>query len=210
MRIHDISIPISSTMPTYPGDPKVSVTPMLQIANGDSANVSQLSMGDHSGTHLDPPIHFIPGGKTVDQLDLTILYGPVRVVDLTQVAGVITPQDLETARISPDTVRVLFKTRNSQLWGMPGFAQDYVGVSWEGAQWLVEHGIVLVGIDYLSIEAFDAVQPNTHHTLLSAGVIILEGLNLRDVVPGDYTVACFPLRIQNGDGGPVRAVLIEP
>jgi arylformamidase len=210
MKIHDISIPISAHMPTYPGDPKVSITPVLQISQGDHANVSQLCMGDHTGTHLDPPVHFIPGGKTVDALDLDLLYGPARVVDLTHVAGAITPQDLEAAKLPREAARLLFKTRNSLLWERQGgFAQDYVGVSWDAAQWLVDHAVRLVGIDYLSIESFQAAQPNTHRTLLGAGVIVVEGLNLKDIAPGDYTLACLPLKIENGDGGPVRAVLIE-
>ncbi len=211
MKIHDISIPISAEMPTYPGDPRVSITPKLQIARGDNANVSLLSMGDHTGTHLDPPVHFIPGGKTVDQLDLALLYGPTRVLDMRHVVGEITSQNLEAARIPKDIVRVLFKTGNSRLWQEHrGFDENYVGVSWDAARWLVDHAILLVGVDYLSIESFNAAEPNTHRTLLGAGVIIVEGLNLNDIAPGDYTLACFPLKIQNGDGGPLRAVLIEP
>ncbi len=210
MKIHDISIPISPNMPTYPGDPKVSLTPMLQISKGDNANVSQLCMGDHTGTHLDPPVHFIPGGQTVDQLDPAVLYGPVRVLDMTQVSEAIKPEDLERARIPRDTVRLLFKTSNSQLWkGQKEFDENYVGVSWEAAQWLVDHAILLVGIDYLSIELYHAKEPHTHRTLLGAGVIIVEGLNLDGIRPGDYTLACLPLKIQNGDGGPCRAILIE-
>jgi arylformamidase len=209
MKIHDISIPISPHMPVYPGDPKVSIEPMLQISQGDNANVSRLSMGDHTGTHLDPPVHFVPGGKTVDQLDLAVLYGPARVVDLTHVASAITPQDLESLRLPKDTIRLLFKTRNSRLWEQRAFDKDYVGVSWEAAQWLVDHAIRLVGIDYLSVELYDAIQPNTHRTLLGAGVIVVEGLNLKEIPAGDYVLACFPLKIQNGDGGPLRAVLIE-
>lgn len=210
MKIHDISIPISAEMPTYPGDPQVSVTPKLQIARGDNANVSLLSMGDHTGTHLDPPVHFIPGGKTVDQLDLAVLYGPARVVDMTRVVGEITSQDLERSQIPRHTVRLLFKTGNSRLWQHRGFDENYVGVSWDAARWLVDHAVRLVGIDYLSIESFHAAEPNTHRTLLGAGVIVVEGLDLNDIAPGDYTLACFPLKIENGDGGPLRAVLIEP
>ncbi len=209
MKIYDISIPISSHMPTYPGDPKVTVTPMLQIAAGDNANVSQLCMGDHTGTHVDPPVHFVPGGKTVDDLDLNTLYGSVRVVDMSSVVGAITPQDLENAQVPTSALRVLFKTRNSQFWSRPAFEPDYVGLSWDAAQWVVDHGIRLVGIDYLSVELYNATLPNTHRTLLNAGVIIVEGLNLSTVAPGDYTLACLPLKILNGDGGPARAILIQ-
>ncbi len=210
MKIHDISIPISSTMPTYPGDPAVSIEPVLQIAKGDAANVSRLSFGDHSGTHLDPPVHFIPGGMTVDQLDVNVLYGPARVVDMTHVEKAITAQDLERAKLPKRAVRILFKTRNSELWDRSGFQKDFVAFAWDAAQWIVDHGIKLVGIDYLSAESFGASEPKTHRILLGAGVIIVEGLDLRNIAPGNYTLACLPLKIKNGDGGPTRAVLIEP
>ncbi len=210
MKIHDISISISPGMVTYPGDPKVSLEPVLQVAKGDNANVSQLCMGDHTGTHVDPPVHFIPGGKTEDQLDLSVLYGPVRVLDMTQVAKAITPQDLDRAQLPANTRRVLFKTSNSRLWREnKGFDKDFVAISWEAATWLVDHDLQLVGIDYLSVEPFGVKPANTHVTLLRAGVIIVEGLNLDGIAPGDYTLACLPLKIQNGDGGPCRAILIE-
>ncbi len=209
MRIYDISISISPDMPIYPGDPKVRVEPKLRIANGDNANVSLISMGDHTGTHVDPPVHFIPGGKTVDQLDLDILFGTVRVVDMTQVIGAITPRDLDDAKLPLPITRLLFKTRNSSMWGREGFDRDYIGISWDAAQWLVDRQIRLVGIDYLSVELYQATAPNTHRTLLGAGVIIVEGLNLKEVPPGDYTLACLPLKIRDGDGGPARAILLE-
>ncbi len=209
MKIYDISVPISPEMPIYPGDPKVSLQPILQIANGDSANVSLLSMGDHTGTHVDPPVHFVPGGETVDHLDLDTLVGDVRVADLTDVIRAITPQDLDALKLPPQVIRLLLKTCNSNSWGREEFDRDYVGISWDAAQWLVDHKIRLVGIDYLSVETFQSTEPNTHRTLLRAGVIIVEGLNLKDVPAGDYTLACLPLKIKNGDGGPARAILLQ-
>ncbi len=209
MKIHDISIPISPTMPTYPGDPAVSIVPQKQIAKGDKANVSLLSLGDHTGTHLDPPVHFIPGGKTVDQLDLNVLYGPARIVDMMRVEHAITAQDLEHARIPRRATRVLFKTRNSLTWDKPEFQKDYIGLAWDAAQWIVDRGIKLVGIDYLSIESFGVGEPRTHRTLLGAGVIAVEGLNLKDIEPGNYMLACLPLKIKDGDGAPARVILIE-
>ncbi|MCL4396394.1 MAG: cyclase family protein [Chloroflexi bacterium] len=209
MKIHDISVPISSSMPTYPGDPPVSIEPVLQIAKGDAANVSRLSLGDHTGTHLDPPVHFVPGGKTVDQLDLSVLYGPALVLDMTTVEKAISAEDLERAKLPDGSVRILFKTRNSLLWDRLGFQPDFVAFGWDAAQWLVDHGAKLVGIDYLSAEVYGASEPRSHRTLLGAGVIIVEGINLKDVSPGSYTLACLPLKIKNGDGGPARAVLIE-
>lgn len=209
MKIYDISIPISTTMPTYPGDPAVTIEPMLQIAQGDAANVSRLAFGNHTGTHVDPPIHFIPGGKTADQLDLNILIGAARVIDLTHVEHQITANDLARARIPGGTTRVLFKTRNSMLWEQTEFQKNFVGIGWDAAQWLVEHKIKLIGIDYLSVETFGASEPRTHRTLLGANIIVVEGLNLMNIKPGKYTLICLPLNIKHGDGAPARAVLIQ-
>lgn len=210
MPIYDISIPISEEMPVYPGDPAVTIEPFLQIAKGDLANVSRLSFGNHTGTHIDPPVHFIPGAKTVDQLDLDALYGSARVVDMTHVEQVITADALERAKLPPRIERILFKTRNSGLWAKPGFQENFVAFAADGAEWLVARGARLVGIDYLSAEAFDASEPFAHRILLGAGVIIVEGLNLTPIAPGEYTLACLPLKVKNGDGAPARAILIGP
>jgi arylformamidase len=209
MKIYDISIPISPTMPTYPGDPAVTIEPMLQIAQGDAANVSRLTLGNHTGTHVDPPVHFIPGGKTVDQLDLKVLVGAARVVDLTRVEHEITANDLARARIPRGTTRLLFKTRNSLLWDRTEFVKNFVGIAWDAAEWLVEHRIKLIGIDYLSVETFGAREPRTHRTLLGANIIVVEGLNLAGIKPGKYTFIGLPLKIKAGDGAPARAILIR-
>jgi len=208
MKIYDISIPISPTMPTYPGDPPVIIEPIKQIGKGSRSNVSRVSFGDHTGTHFDPPLHFIPGGKPIDQLDLRVLYGAARVVDFTRVEREITVRDLERARVPKRATRLLFKTRSSTLWERAGFQKEYVGIAWDAAQWLVDRGVKLVGVDYLSVETFGASEPRTHRTLLGAGVIVVEGLNLRDIAPGKYTFIGLPLKIQGGDGAPGRAVLI--
>lgn len=209
MKIYDLSIPISTTMPIYPGDPPVAIDPILQIAAGDAANVSRLSFGNHTGTHLDPPIHFIPGGKTVDQLDLNVLVGSARVIDLTHVQHEITASDLERARIPRGTQRLLLKTRNSMLWRKSKFQKSFIGIAPDAAEWIVDHKIKLVGIDYLSVETFGAREPRTHRTLLGAGVIAVEGLNLTGIKPGKYTLICLPLKIKAGDGAPVRAILTD-
>lgn len=209
MRIHDISIPITESMPTWPGDPPVQIEPASRIEKGDSANVSRLSFGNHIGTHIDPPIHFIPGGKTVDQLDLSVLYGPARVVDMTHVERAITGKELERAKLGNGEIRILFKTRNSLLWSKPGFQKDYVAFTEDAAKCLVDRGVKLVGIDYLSAELFEHSAPLAHRALLGAGVIIVEGLNLKEIAPKNYTLACLPLLIKGGDGAPARAILIE-
>lgn len=209
MRIYDISIPISEGMPIYPGDPPVMIERVSQIEKGDAANVSRLSLGNHTGTHIDPPVHFIPGGKTVDQLDLNVLYGPARVVDMTHIERSITAKDLQGTKLAKRFSRILIKTRNSLLWTKPGFQKDFVALTEDAAQWLVDCGVKLVGIDYLSAELFDASEPRAHRVLLGEGVIIVEGLNLRDIAPKNYTLACLPLKIRGGDGAPARAILIE-
>lgn len=209
MKIHDISVPIYPAMPVYPGDPPVSIEPVTQISKGDAANVSRLVLGNHTGTHIDPPVHFIPGGTTIDQLDLNVLYGPARVVDMTHVEKAITADDLERIKLPRHAVRILIKTRNSELWDRQEFQKDFVAFAWDAAQWLVDHGIRLVGIDYLSAESFGVGEPKTHRVLLGAGMVIVEGLNLKTVSPGDYTLVCLPLKIEHGDGGPARAILIE-
>ncbi|MBI5300941.1 MAG: cyclase family protein [Chloroflexi bacterium] len=209
MKIYDISIPMTPTMPTYPGDPTVSIEPVLRIAHGDNANVSRLTFGNHTGTHVDPPVHFIPGGKTVDQLDLNTLVGSARVVDLTRVKKIITAADLERARIPRRVTRVLFKTRNSAMWRRAGFQKDFIALAPDAAVWLVARGVKLVGIDYLSVEAFGVPEPATHRTLLGAGVIAVEGLNLSGITAGTYKLVCLPINVQGGDGSPARAILIE-
>lgn len=209
MRIHDISVPIIASMPTYPGDPPVTIEPVMRIDRGDAANVSRLSFGNHTGTHIDPPVHFIPDGKTIDQLDLSVLYGPARVVDMTPIERAITATNLENTKLADGETRILFKTRNSMLWSKPGFQKDFVAFAEDAAEWLVDHGIRLVGIDYLSADLFGAAQPLAHRVLLRAGVIIVEGLNLKEIAPRNYTLACLPLLIKGGDGAPARAILIE-
>lgn len=210
MRIHDISVPISKDTPVFPGDPPVEIMRVLQLEKGDLANVSRLSFGNHTGTHIDPPSHFILGGKTVDQLDLNVLYGSAYVVDLTAVERVITASDLARAKLPPRIERILCKTHNGSLWDQTGFQKGFVAFSQDAAEWLVARGARLVGIDYLSAEMFAAPEPRAHRVLLGAGVIIVEGLNLKDIAAGDYTLACLPLKIKNGDGAPARVILIEP
>ena len=206
MIIHDITVPISPELPVYPGDPAVEVTPLMTLAAGDVAAVSRLCCGTHTGTHIDPPAHFIPGGLTVDQLPLDLLVGPCRVLD----AGALQVITAEWLAGQPlDGVsRLLFRTSNSALWhGERTFQPNYVYVDPAAARLLVECGIRLVGIDYLSIEKFDFDHPTTHLTLLGSGVIIVEGLDLTAVQPGDYELICLPLRIQAGDGSPARVIL---
>lgn len=209
MRIYDISVTVSAVLPTWPGDPIVKLERVDRIENGADANVSRLDMGVHSGTHVDAPFHFSLDGDTVEQIDLKTLTGRVYVLHLPGEVDLITAQELEKAEIPPRTRRVLFKTRNSTYWDKyPGeFRRDYVALSTDGAQYLVERGVKLVGVDYLSVAPYQDSIP-THRILLDAGVIILEGLDLTEVSQGRYTLYCLPLKLALTEGAPARAILI--
>ncbi len=209
MPIHDISLPISESLIVWPGDPAVNITQPFHLARGDEATVSQLNMGAHTGTHVDAPAHFILGGPGVDALDLNVLVGPALVVEAME-ADMLSADVLQALSIPPGTTRVLFRTRNSNRWadGEREFFQDFVAITEDGARWLVAEAIRLVGVDYLSVAPFKETAP-THQTLLSAGVVLVEGLNLSDVAPGVYQLVCLPLKIVGIDGAPARAILID-
>jgi arylformamidase len=205
MKIYDVTIPISKDLVVYPGDPPIRITRKEVIGkNGSKCNVSRYSFGSHTGTHVDPPFHFIDDGITVDNLPLELLMGRARVVQIT--SPCIDETALQEFDFTAD-VRVLFKTRNSYLWGQKTFAPDFVYITPAAARVLVNNGIKVVGIDYLSVEKFGADEPETHRTLLSAGIVVIEGLDLREVEPGDYEMTCLPLKIKDGDGAPARVIL---
>lgn len=204
MKIHDITVPLSDELPTYPGDPPVSIEPVTRISRGDTANVSGIVMTTHSGTHLDAPRHFSDGGATVDHIPLTLLVGMARVVEI---RGVREIGRKELARLPVRGVeRILLRTDGGKLWNRPGFNEDFPFLTEDGARYLLEAGVKLVGIDYLSIERFDS-GGEVHRLLLGNGVLILEGLNLEGVEPGKYELICLPLKVKGGDGAPVRALL---
>lgn len=192
-------------MVVYEGDPGVEIAPRLEIARGDAANVSLLSMGSHTGTHVDAPAHFIEGGATVESLPLDSLIGPALVAEV-GCERLIGRRDLEPLLLGGQS-RLLLKTRNSALWAAGGFSRDFVALDLEGARYLTERGLRLIGIDYLSIEAFHSPGHPVHRHLLGAGVVILEGLDLSRVAPGVYELVCLPLPVRGIDGAPCRAVL---
>lgn len=209
MRIYDISLAITPTMPVWPGDPPVQLELVHRIADGANANGSRLACGVHTGTHVDAPFHFIEGGGTVEAMPLEILSGPAYVADLSS-TDVIDVPALRRAKIPPRTRRVLFKTRNSRLWESDDqtFHREFVAVDADGASWLVERGVRLVGVDYLSVAPFGNSRP-THRILLEAEVVIVEGLNLAGVRKGRYTLHCLPLKLVGSDGAPARAILVS-
>jgi len=210
MRTYDISLEISTKMPVWPGDTPVVLKRTSKMEKNDEANVTHLSMSAHTGTHVDAPYHFIGGDSpTVDQLPLNMLNGRAYVLHLPDEIDLITASVLAKAEIPPRTRRLLFRTRNSALWerGVNEFQKDFVAVSTDGAQYLVDRNFKLVGVDYLSVAPFnDGIPP--HRLLLQAGIIIVEGLNLFQVSQGRYTLHCLPLKIAGADGAPARALLV--
>jgi arylformamidase len=205
MRIYDISVPLAPDLVCYPGDPQVEIVSVADISRGDAANVSRLTLSSHSGTHVDAPRHFFPQGLAIDALDPGLLLGPARVCALPNTTH-ITANDLQPLPLA-GVKRVLFHTVNSALWNLPTFQPDYVALTTSAAQLLVDLGVQLVGIDYLSVDAFARQDFPVHRLLLGAGVLILEGLDLRAVPPGDYELFVLPLLLRDGDGAPARAVL---
>ena len=205
--IFDISLPLSPNLLVWPGDPPVEITKLTAFANGDAFEMSRLSFSTHAGTHLDPPAHFLSAGNTADKIDLRFCLGPVLVAALPGRRD-ITPEDLRAYNWNRFK-RILFKTRNSQLGLNHPFRSDFTALTPAAAKFLTEKGVVLVGIDYLSIEREGSNGFPVHRHLLKNNVVILEGIQLTHVPPGVYTLVCLPLSIQNGDGGPARAILIE-
>jgi arylformamidase len=209
MRIYDITLTLAPDLPTWPGDPPIELKRVQKMEDGAPNNLTFLSMGAHTGTHVDAPFHFLGGETpTVDQLALKILTGRVYVLEMLDV-DLITARNLEKADIPPRTRRLIFKTRNSQIWTNPPrrFVEDFVAISPDGARFLVDRGVKLVGVDYLSVAPFRDGIP-THQILLKAGVVIIEGLDLSQVSQGRYSLYCLPLKLAGSDGAPARTILV--
>jgi arylformamidase len=212
-RIIDVSLPIAGDMLVWPGDPPAEVIPRRQMAKGDAANVSELRIGTHTGTHVDPPVHFIEGADGIDRVPLEVLVGPAVVAHLPQAEGPLGPDQLGGVDLPEGSTRLLLKTSNSELWRRPRpvpFPDTYACLSVEGARWVIDQGIRLVGVDFLSVEQKAAPGHPVHVELLSHGVIIVEGLDLGPIDPGGYDMACLPLKVHDGDGGPARVILSSP
>ena len=203
MKIYDVSLSLHNGMQSFPGDPPPDIKRIL-MRPIDAANVSLICMGTHTGTHVDPPFHFIEEGYTVDRIPLDHLYGPAEVLDLTHVKDAVTGDDLKGARSDI----LLLKTKNSRLWEYGEFRKDFVYLDESAAKWVVEKRVKTLGIDYLSIGSFKAGE-EVHRILLGGGVTVIEGLDLREISAGLYTLACLPLKIKDGDGAPARAFLIK-
>jgi arylformamidase len=206
MTWHDISVPIRDGMFTFDGDPLVSLQRASSMADGAICNISRLDFGVHSGTHVDAPVHFIDGAAGIESVALDVLIGPTLVVDARGVTGNFDRAAIESLDIPAGTERLLFRSRNSELWNNPAFDRSFAAVTPDGAEALVALGLRLVGNDYLSIAPYGDPTP-THVTLLGAGIAVLEGLDLRAIEPGRYDLICLPLRIPGSDGGPARVVV---
>jgi arylformamidase len=212
MRIYDISLTVTPELPVWPGDPQIVFESRSSIAAGDDANVTGLKMGVHTGTHVDAPHHFLEDDpRTVDLMSLKTLTGRTYVLHLPDQVSVISAEILTQVEIPPRTRRLLFRTRNSSYWATEAqnFREDFVAIDASGAQYLVDRGVKLVGVDYLSVAPFDAGKP-THEILLKAGMILLEGLDLSQVEQGRYALYCLPIKLGGVEGAPARAILIGP
>ena len=205
MTFYNVTLPISNAMITWPSDPAVSITGTSLISQGDFCNLSELKIGSHCGTHIDAPSHFLENGRTIDQLALENLIGEATVFEFKNKEN-IDVSDIKQLRFD-NVKRVLFKTVNSSYWKLSAFKKDFVYLTKDAAQYLVDKGIRLVGVDYLSVEKFESQQAETHHILLRNDVIILEGLDLSTVEPGRYELIALPLKIKDGDGSPARVIL---
>ncbi len=202
----DISVPVRNGMVHWPGDPAFHIERAQDQEKGDVATVSRMTLGVHTGTHMDAPLHFIRSGATIDNMPLDATVGRARVI------GIDDPKSIKRDELLPHGIRtgerVLFKTRNSAgAWNTDKFDEDFVFISHEAAAYLAERGVRCVGVDYLSVGGFREDGPETHHALLGAGIWIIEGLNLHGIEPGDYELVCLPLKLIGSEGAPARAIL---
>jgi len=205
--LFDITMPIHSEMPVFPGDDPPQQKWLHRIQNGDGNNLSALALGSHTGTHVDAPYHFVENGITLDQVPLEVFVGKALVIEITNPDSI----SIDGLRRHPiaSAERVLFKTRNSSTLSRSGFQEDFVYIELAAAEYLVRQGVRLVGVDYLSVDQYGSDSNPAHHTLLGHGVVILEGTDLSLVEPGTYTLVCLPLKVTGAEGAPVRALLMR-
>lgn len=202
----DISVRLHNAMAHWPGDPEVRIERTYDMELGDSANLSLISMGSHTATHIDAPLHFIRQGTGIDGMPLDTTVGRARIIEIKD------PESIKPGELAGYDIRrgerILFKTRNSaHVWQEDTFKEDFVFISKEAASFLVERKVRVVGVDYLSVGGYKRDGQEIHQTLLGGGVWIIEGLDLSAVSPGWYELICLPLKIERGDGAPARALV---
>jgi len=210
MKINDVTLTIREGLPVWPGEPEVTLHLVKKLEEGANANVTYMAFAVHTGTHVDAPCHFLADEEGVDKLPLDVLVGEVTVVEMPDSVDQITAKEVSASGLVAGTERVLFKTRNSNYWieGVDTFQTGFVGITEDGAQALVDLGVKLVGIDYLSIAPFKMSRP-THLVMLKARMVVIEGLDLSSIKSGKYTLFCLPLKLANADGAPARVILVE-
>lgn len=202
----DVSVSLYTGMVHWPDNPPVHFERMKDMDKGDNCNVSVFSMGSHTGTHMDAPLHFVNGAQGIDKMPLEATIGPARVIEIKDTES-IKPDDLRQYELQAGE-RVLFKTSNStRCWGTNDFIQDFVYISTEAAQYFAELHLQTIGVDYLSVGGYKKNGTPAHQAILNAGIWVIEGLNLSQVQPGRYEMICLPLKVLNGDGAPARAIL---
>jgi len=212
LRIYDVTVPITETMPVWPGQPRVEIEQLARIDRGDQANVSQLKISSHVGTHVDAPFHFVRRGMTVDMIPLDLLMGSAFIVEADKLEkNSIDVFDLASIHFPRRTKRLLIKTSNSNFWEdrLTEFERDFVHLTPKAAEWLVNRGVQLLGVDYMSVDAYSDRDCRVHHILLEAGVVIIEGLNLSRVPAGSCQLVCLPLKVSGSDAAPARVLVIR-
>lgn len=206
-KIYDISTPLNADLPVFPGHPRFNRDIMLSMDNGDRANVSKFQMSTHTGTHVDGTFHFINDGLTIDKVPFRSTVGPAKVFELDVLKKIDTP-DIDQLGIDENDI-VIFKTRNSKLWKRREFTKDYVYITKQAAQFLAAQKVLAVGVDYIIPEAADDLSRPVHHILFKEQIILIEGLDMTGVPPGDYLLICLPIKITGGDAAPARAILVK-
>jgi len=206
MRIIDISQPIEDSMVYYSSLTSFKFNWLKHYSRGDNRSISEFCMASHIGAHIDSPYHYIPNGKKLDELDLEVFYGKARIIEVENEQK-ITAEFLKKVGDLPE--RILFKTRNSQLYNKKSFTPDYVYIDSEAAKYISQFPVKLIGIDYLSIDKYQDTSKDAHKILLSKGIVLLEGIILTEVDEGNYQIACFPIKIKGVEAAPCRAVLID-
>ncbi|MGO9139412.1 MAG: cyclase family protein [Syntrophales bacterium] len=203
----DLSLTLKSNMVHWPTDPSFSIERVRDMDKGDTVNLSKITMGAHSGTHVDAPVHFIKGAKGVDRLLFDSLIGPARIVGIAD-ADTIKEKELAGLGIKKGE-RILLRTRNSlnKLLHKNTFTEDFVYIEKDAAEFLATCGIKTLGVDYLSVGGYKKNGPDVHRLLLGAGILVIEGLDLNEALPGNYDMICLPMKILDSDGAPARMIV---